>query len=114
MSLELAVLTPENALSVELAAAVYMEERAGTPDDSGELEAYAKEVSDAYGDDDWPFADDPQVEGGCCVHLTIAWDAWTAEVPRLVERAYRQGLVVYDPQEDRLFHPGEPYVVKSE
>ena len=91
-----------------------MEERAGAPDDSGQLEAYAKEVYDAYSDDDWPFADDPEVEGGCCVHLTIAWDAWVAEVSRLVERAHRRGLVVYDPQEDRLFHPGESFVVKSD
>ena len=114
MSLDLAVLTPENALSVELAGAIYMEKRAGAPDDSGQLEAYAKEVYDAYSDDDWPFADDPEVEGGCCVHLTIAWDAWVAEVSRLVERAHRRGLVVYDPQEDRLFHPGGSFVVKSD
>jgi hypothetical protein len=68
LSLSLAILTPENATSIDKAVAVYMEEAPGKPDDSGELDAYAKEVYDAYGDDDWPFADDPAVEGGCCVH----------------------------------------------
>ena len=113
MSLVLVVLTPANATSVEQAGAIYMEETAGTPDDSGQLEAYAKEVYDAYTDDDWPFADDPAVEGECCVHLTVAWEAWVPEVPKLVERAHRRELIVYDPQEDMLFRPGEPYVVKS-
>ena len=86
-----------------------MEERPGTPDDWGELDAYAEEVNDAYGDDDWLFADDPAVESGCCVHMTIAWEAWEAGVPKLVERAHRRGLVVLDPQEERLFRPGESY-----
>ena len=108
MSLEIAVLNSTNATSVDQAVAIYMEEATGIPDESGELEAYAREVFDAYGDDDWPFAGDPAVEGGCCVHLTIAWDAWEAELPKLVERAHRRGLVVLDPQEERLFRPGDP------
>jgi hypothetical protein len=41
MSLSPAVLTPANAASIDQAVAVYMEEAPGTPDDSGELEAYA-------------------------------------------------------------------------
>ena len=66
MSLDLAVLTPANAASVEQARAIYVEETVGTPDDSGQLEAYAREVYDAYTDDDWPFAGGPDIEGGCC------------------------------------------------
>ena len=42
MSLELSVLTPENAQSVEQARAIWMEEAAGVPDQSGQLVAYAK------------------------------------------------------------------------
>ncbi len=47
MSLDLVVLTPANAASFDQALAVYREETLGTPDNSGELEAYAKEVYDA-------------------------------------------------------------------
>jgi hypothetical protein len=74
MSLDLFVLTPANAASFDKAIAVVMEETPGTPDDSGELEAYAKEVYDAYGDD-WPFGGDPIVEDGF-VQLVVAPDAW--------------------------------------
>jgi hypothetical protein len=110
MSLDLFVLTPANATSFEQALAVVMEEEAGTPtrDSSGELEAYAQEVYDAYGDDDWPFGGDPIVEEGF-VQLTVAPDAWEAEVPKLIARAHRHGLTVMDPQLERLFLPGEPY-----
>jgi hypothetical protein len=68
VSLDLAVLTPANAGSLDQALGVYSEDQAGVPDDTGELEAYATEVYDAYGDDDWPFAGDPNVErtGSCC------------------------------------------------
>jgi hypothetical protein len=41
--------------------------------------------------------------------LTIAREAWEAEVPKLVERAHRRGLVVLGPQEERLFRPGDRY-----
>jgi hypothetical protein len=58
------------------------------------LVAYAKEVFDAYTDDEWPFAGGPDVEGDCCVHMTIAWDAWVAEAPKLIEHAHRRGLVL--------------------
>ena len=108
MSLELSVLTPENAQSVEQARAIWMEEAAGMPDQSGQLVAYAKEVFDAYADDEWPFAGGPDVEGDCCVHMTIAAECWVAEAPKLIEHAHRRGLVVYEPQEDSLYRPGEP------
>ena len=113
MSIDLGVLTPENAQSVEQARAIFMEEAGGIPDQSGELEAYTKEVYNAYTDDDWPFADDPEVEGGCCVHMTIAWDSWIAEAPKLVERAHQHGLVVYEPLEDSLYRPGQPYALRG-
>ena len=109
VSLDLFVLTPANASSFQQALAVVMEETPGTPDNSGELEAYAKEVYDAYGDDDWPFGGDPIVEDGF-VQFTVAPDAWETEVPKLVERAHRHGLTAVDPQWERLFPPGEPYV----
>jgi hypothetical protein len=112
MSLDLVVLTPGNAGSFDQALAVCSEEAAGVPDDSGELEAYATEVYDAYGDDDWPFAGDPIVGDGF-VLLTVAPEAWNSQVPSLVERAHRRGLTALDPQwggDGRLFPPGEPYV----
>jgi hypothetical protein len=108
MSLDLFVLTPANAASFDKAIAVVMEETPGTPDDSGELEAYAKEVYDAYGDD-WPFGGDPIVEDGF-VQLVVAPDAWEAEVPKLVERAHSRGLTAVDPQLEKLFPCGKPYV----
>ena len=112
MSIDLGVLTPENAQSVEQARAIFMEEAGGMPGESGELKAYAKEVYDAYTDDDCgPVADDPEVEGGCCVHMTIAWDSWIVEAPKLVERAHRRGLVVYEPLEDSLYRPAQPYAL---
>src|SRR5439155_10854706 len=54
MSLDLFVLTPANAASFDHALAIVMEDAPGTPDKAGELEAYAQEVYNAYGDDDWP------------------------------------------------------------
>jgi hypothetical protein len=112
VSLDLAVLTPVNGRSFAQALAVCYEKEAGVPDDSGELEAYATEVYEAYGDDDWPFAGDPIVDDGF-VLLTVAPDAWESQVPSLVERAHRRGLTALDPQwggEGKLFPPAEPYV----
>jgi hypothetical protein len=106
MSLDLFVLIPSNAASFEQALAVVMEEIPGAPDTSGELEAYANEVYDAYGDDDWPFGGDPIVEDGF-VQLVVAPDAWEAEVPKLIERAHRRGLTAVDPQSERVFRPEE-------
>jgi hypothetical protein len=83
MSLDLFVLQPGNAASVGQAIAVVMEERLGTPDDSGELAAFAREVYDAYSDDDWPFGGDPIVEDAF-VQLVVAAEAWDTEVPKLV------------------------------
>src|SRR4029077_4072064 len=54
MSLDLFVLTPAGATSFEQALAVVMEEEAGATDSSGQLVAYAQDVYDAYGDDDFP------------------------------------------------------------
>ena len=111
MSLDLVVLPRANAASFDQALAVYSEEEPGSPDETGELEAYAKGVNDAYDDDNWPFAGDPILEEGF-VLLTVAPEAWESEVPRLVERAHKRGLVALDPQwggEGKLFPPGEPY-----
>lgn len=108
MSLDLFVLQPANATSLEQAIAVAMEETKGAPDDSGVLAAYAREVYDAYGDDDWPFEGDPIAEPAF-VQLVVAPDAWEAEVPKLVERAHRHGLTAVEPQSGRLFPPGQPY-----
>ena len=108
MSLDLFVLQPANAASVDQAVAIVMEETPGTPDDSGALAAYAREVYDAYGDDDWPFGGDPIVEDAF-VQLVVAPEAWEPEVPKLIERAHRYGLTVVDPQSEQLFPPGQPY-----
>lgn len=112
MSLDLAILTPENAATYEQALSVYQEEVTPAPDDSGEAAAYAKEVYDAYGDDDWPFGGNPIVVGGL-VLLVVNPESWEAEVPKLVERAHRRGLVALDPQEEMLFPPGQPYVIEE-
>lgn len=109
MSLDLAVLRSPNAATYEQALAIYSEEEVGAPDESGELAAYAKEVYDAYGEFDWPFGGDPIVEAGF-VLLTVNHESWESEVPKLVERAHRRGLVVLDPQWQKLFPPGQPYV----
>jgi hypothetical protein len=109
MSLTLIVLTPENSTSREQAVAISSEQTAGMPDSSGALDAYAKEVYDAYSDDDWPFADDPRVDAGGFVVLTVASDAWEAEVPSLATRAHKRGLTVLDPQVGTLFRPAEPW-----
>ena len=111
MSLDFVALTAANARSFEQALAVYSGEESATPGGSGELHAFAKEVYDAYGDDYWPFAGDPIVEDGF-VLLTVAPEAWESEVPSLVERAHRRGLVALDPQwsgEGKLFAQGEQY-----
>ena len=62
MSLDLLVLTPADATSFEQALAVVMEEEAGATDRSGQLVAYAQDIYDAYGDDDWPLQGDPIME----------------------------------------------------
>jgi hypothetical protein len=108
MSLDLFVLTPANAGSFDQALAIVMEEAAGTPDNAGKLAAYGQEVYDAYGNDDWPFEGNPIVEESF-VQLTVAPDAWEAEVPKLVERAHERGLTAVDPQWEKIFPPGEPY-----
>jgi hypothetical protein len=111
MSLDLVVLPLANAGSFDQALAIYAGHESGGPDDAGELEAYAGEVYDAYGDDNWPFGGDPIVDDGF-VLLTVAPEAWESEVPSLVERAHKRGLAALDPQwggEGKLFAPGEAY-----
>jgi hypothetical protein len=112
MSLDLVALTAPNATTYDQAVRVYSGDEAGVPDGSGELAGYAKEVYDAYGDDDWPFGGDPIVEPGF-VLLTVNHEAWESEVPMLVERAHRRGLVVLDPQWEKLFPPGVEYQADS-
>ena len=59
MSIDLGVLTPENAQSVEQARAIFMEESSACQI-AGQLVENAKEVFDAYTDDEWPFAGGPE------------------------------------------------------
>jgi hypothetical protein len=111
MSLDLAVLPSANAGSFDQALAIYAGDEPGAPDEAGKLEAYAREVSDAYGDDNRPVGGDPIVDDGF-VLLTIAPEARESEVPSLVQRAHKRGLAVLDPQwggEGKLFTPGEAY-----
>jgi len=111
MSLDLAVLPLANAGSFDQALSIYAGDEPGAPDAAGDLEAYAQEVYDAYGDDNWPFGGDPIVEDGF-VLLTVVPEAWGSEVPSLVEWAHKRGLAALDPQwggEGKLFAPGEAY-----
>jgi hypothetical protein len=88
-----------------------METEPGVADTTGELGRYAHEVYDAYSDDDWPFAGVPIVEDSF-VQLVVTPDAWSQEVPQLVERAHRRGLVAVDPQyggEGKVFAVGDTY-----
>jgi hypothetical protein len=111
MTLDLVVLSRANAGSFDQALAIYAGKPPGGPDESDALEAYASEVYNAYGDDNWPFEGDPIVDDGF-VLLVVAPDAWMSEVPSLVERAHERGLAALDPQwggEGKLFLPGEAY-----
>lgn len=103
MGLDLGVLTPESAGTLEQALDVYYERRSGDAGES-DLTAFAEELAAAYEDDNWPFSGDPIVLSGH-VQLSIAWDSWELEVPRIMEAAHRHGLVVLDPQEERLYPP---------
>ena len=110
MSLDLFVLGPEDAPTFERAMNVVMGAEPGVADSTDKLESYAREVYDAYSDDDWPFAGDPIVEDSF-VQLVVATESWSREVPQLVERAHRGGLVAVDPQfggAGRLFALGDP------
>jgi hypothetical protein len=57
-----------------------MEKEAGTPDSSGQLEAYAQEVYDTY-DDDWPFEVDPIAEDSF-VQVVVARTRGKERCPR--------------------------------
>jgi hypothetical protein len=109
VSLDLVIFTSQNAATHEQALGLYRDEEPATIDESGELAAYAKEVYEVYSKGAWPFGGDPIVEPGF-VLLTINHELWESEVPKLVDRAHRHGLVVLDPQWERLFPPGCAYV----
>jgi hypothetical protein len=110
MSLDLVILPRENADTYEQALHVYWGEGIVVSDGSGDLEAYAQEVYDGYGDD-WPFGGNPIVGDGF-VLLTVNPESWESEVPTLVERAHKRGLAVLDPQiDDGLFPPGRAYTI---
>jgi hypothetical protein len=99
----LAVLTPSSTESLEQALDVYYERAQGQADEAT-LQAFADELDASYNDENWPFAGDPIVMSAC-VELTIAWDAWDQEAQRIVGAAHRYGLVVLDPQEEKLYPP---------
>ena len=103
MGLDLAVLTPASAESLNQALDVYYERLPGEPDTEA-LRAFADELDATYEDEEWPFSGDPIVLRGR-VQLSIAWDSWEQEVPRIVEAAHRLGFVVLDPQEEKLYPP---------
>jgi hypothetical protein len=108
VGLDLAVLTSGSAQSLDQALDVYYERRPGEPDEEA-LRAFADELVGTYDDENWPFSGDPIVLAGH-VQLSIAWDSWEQEVPRIVEAAHRHGFVVLDPQEEKL-HPPESFAV---
>lgn len=103
MGLDLGVLTPDSALDISQALDVYHERRSGEPHREA-LQVFADELDATYDDDNWPFTGDPIVLPAH-VQLSIAWESWEQEVPRSVEAAHRHGLVVLDPQEEKLYPP---------
>jgi hypothetical protein len=103
VGLDLAVLTPGSAETLSQALDVYYERRSGQPD-AAALRAFADELDATYEDENWPFSGDPIVLPGH-VELSIAWDSWEQEVPRILEAAHRHGFVVLDPQEEKLYPP---------
>jgi hypothetical protein len=103
VGLDLGVLTPDSAQDVTQALDVYYERRSGEPDREA-LQVFADELDATYDDDNWPFTGDPIVLPAH-VQLSIAWESWEQEVPRIVEAAHRHGFVVLDPQEEKLYPP---------
>lgn len=105
VSLGLAVFTPDSAQTVRQALDLYHGRAPADPGEhAGDLRAFADEVLLAYGDDASPFTREPVVRS-THVQLTIAPDAWEREAQRLVGAAYEHGLVVLDPQEEKLYPP---------
>jgi hypothetical protein len=107
MSLDLVVLTRASASSYDDALAVWTGRRAGIPDEE-RTRTFADELESAFADRRWPFAGDPIVEAAY-VELAVAPEAWEDVVPVIVSIAHRHGLVVLDPQWQRLFPPGVGY-----
>jgi hypothetical protein len=108
VGLDLAILTPGSAQSLSQALDVHYEREPGEPDAEA-LQAFADELDATYEGEHWPFSGDPIVLPGH-VQLSIAWDSWEQEAPRIVEAAHRHGFVVLDPQEEKL-HPPESFAV---
>lgn len=103
MGVDLGVLTPNSAESLRQALDVYYERQPGEPDEAA-MQAFADELDATYDDDNWPFTGDPIVMPAH-VQLSVAWESWEQEVPRIVETAHRHALVVLDPQEEKLYPP---------
>jgi hypothetical protein len=103
MGLDLGVLTSASAQSLTQALDVYYERELGEPDPKA-LRLFADELEATYDDDNWPFTGDPIVSPSH-IQLSIAWECWEQEVPRIVEAAHRHGFVVLDPQEETLSPP---------
>ena len=64
----------------------------------------------AYVVGDWPFGGDPIFADGF-VLLVVIPESWIAEAPKLTAREHARGLVALDPRCEKLFAPGEDYVV---
>lgn len=111
MSLDLVVLTARSATSYEQALRVYYEDEAGAADEE-RLSLFARELGDAFGTGDWPFAGDPIVLPSH-VLLAVAPEWWMKVVPDITARAHRHDLVVLDPQAEALFPPGSEYADAS-
>ena len=107
--MDLIVLVPECASSVEEALALYYEEVEGAPLQQP-LQSFADEIDGRFGDDDWPFTLDPIV---CPEHvsLSVGPEYWEDVVPEIIGIAHRYRLVVLDPQYEtgKLFPPGSKY-----
>jgi hypothetical protein len=103
MGLDLGVLTPKSAETLNQALDVYYERQPGEPDETA-IRAFVDELDATYDDENWPFTGDPMAMPAH-VQLSIAWDSWQQVVPRIVEAAHRHGFVVLDPQEETLYPP---------
>lgn len=98
------ILTPGSASTYQQALRVYYGEQAGVPDEE-RLSALAREIDTMFGAPDWPFTGDPIVLGDH-VELVIAHERWVEVIPKICDCAHRLGLVVLDPQSERLLPPG--------
>lgn len=107
MSLELIVLRPESAPTIEAASDAYGEADP-TVAASGVLRDFLDALPTVLSEDEWPWTS-PPMESVCCVFLTIAWEHWERLAPEFVDLTHRFGLVALDPQARDLHPPGVPY-----